>query len=52
MLKAPPADTVFIGETEAPTGDPERDGMILRRLGAGHRLTGLFVRQIGLDSLP
>lgn len=28
-----PADTVFIGETEAPTGDPERDGMILRRLG-------------------
>lgn len=28
-----PADTVFIGETEAPTGDPARDGMILRRLG-------------------
>ena len=28
-----PKDTVFIGETEAPTGDPERDGMILRRLG-------------------
>ena len=28
-----PADTVFIGETEAPTGDPERDEMILRRLG-------------------
>ena len=28
-----PADTVFIGESEAPTGDPERDGMILRRLG-------------------
>lgn len=28
-----PPDTVFIGETEAPTGDPERDGMILRRLG-------------------
>ena len=28
-----PADIVFIGETEAPTGDPERDEMILRRLG-------------------
>ena len=28
-----PADTVFIGESEAPTGDPEKDGMILRRLG-------------------
>lgn len=28
-----PEDTVFIGETEAPTGDPDRDGMILRRLG-------------------
>lgn len=28
-----PSDTVFIGETEAPTGDPDRDGMILRRLG-------------------
>lgn len=27
-----PADTVLIGETEAPTGDPERDEMILRRL--------------------
>lgn len=26
-------DTVFIGETEAPTGDPARDEMILRRLG-------------------
>lgn len=28
-----PADTVLLGESEAPTGDPERDGMILRRLG-------------------
>lgn len=28
-----PADTVFIGESEAPTGDPTQDGMILRRLG-------------------
>lgn len=25
--------TVFIGESEAPTGDPERDKLILRRLG-------------------
>ena len=28
-----PPDTVFIGESEAPTGDPEADGLILRRLG-------------------
>lgn len=28
-----PADTVFLGESEAPTGDPGKDGMILRRLG-------------------
>lgn len=28
-----PPDTVFIGESEAPTGDPEKDKMILRRLG-------------------
>ena len=28
-----PEDAVFIGEVEAPTGDPERDGIILRRLG-------------------
>ena len=28
-----PADTVFIGESEAPAGDPEQDKMILRRLG-------------------
>ncbi len=28
-----PPDTVFIGESEAPTGDPARDGVILRRLG-------------------
>ena len=26
-------DTVFIGEVEAPTGDPEEDVLILRRLG-------------------
>ena len=28
-----PVGTVFIGESEAPTGDPARDEMILRRLG-------------------
>ena len=28
-----PADTVLIGESEAPTGDPAADEMILRRLG-------------------
>ena len=28
-----PPGTVFIGESEAPTGDPAQDGMILRRLG-------------------
>lgn len=28
-----PAETVFLGESEAPTGDPAADGMILRRLG-------------------
>lgn len=28
-----PADTVFIGESEAPTGDETADGLILRRLG-------------------
>lgn len=28
-----PRDTVFIGESEAPTGNPDADGLILRRLG-------------------
>lgn len=28
-----PGNTVFLGESEAPTGDPARDEMILRRLG-------------------
>ena len=28
-----PENTVFIGESEAPTGDPAADGLILRRLG-------------------
>lgn len=27
-----PPDTVLLGESEAPTGDPARDGLILRRL--------------------
>ena len=39
-----PPDTVFIGEPEAPTGDPEKDEMILRRLGfyarSGARILG------------
>ena len=33
MLDRYGADTVFIGESEAPTGDAAADGMILRRLG-------------------
>lgn len=33
MMAQYPADTVFIGETEAETGDPDRDGLILRRQG-------------------
>ena len=31
MMEQYPEDTVFIGETEAVTGDPARDGLILRR---------------------
>lgn len=42
-----PADTVFIGESEAPTGDPAADGMILRRLGF-YRRSGAAV--LGYDS--
>ena len=37
-LAARQDDTVFIGEVEAPTGDPERDVMINRRLGFYDRL--------------
>lgn len=37
-LASKPEDTVFIGEVEAPTGDPERDTMINRRLGFYARL--------------
>ena len=36
-----PPNTVFIGETEAPTGDPARDEMILRRLGFYARNAGM-----------
>ena len=32
MRAAYPADTVFIGEVEAPTGDPVADGIVYRRL--------------------
>lgn len=38
-----PPDTVFIGETEAPIGNPEADTMILRRLG--------FYRRSGAEVL-
>lgn len=33
LLQGYPADTVFIGEVEAPTGDAQTDKMIYRRLG-------------------
>ena len=33
VFDAYPAQTVFLGESEAPTGDAEADEMILRRLG-------------------
>jgi len=42
-----PADTVFIGETEAPTGDPAADGIILRRL-AFYQRTGAVL--LGYDT--
>ena len=38
-----PASAVFLGESEAPTGDPSRDEMILRRLG--------FYRRCGAHTL-
>ena len=43
-IEAYPEGTVFIGETEAPTGDPEADGMILRRLE--------FYKRCGAVTLP
>ena len=38
MMEQYPEDTVFIGETEAETGDPARDGLILRRQNLYRRL--------------
>lgn len=47
MIRRYPADTVFIGESEAPTGDPEADGIILRRLDF-YRRNG--ARTLGYDT--
>ena len=44
MRDAYPAGSVFIGETEAETGDPARDGLILRRQA--------FYRRLGARYLP
>ena len=41
------SETVFIGEVEAPTGDPEADAMIYRRLGFYERSGA---RTLGYDS--
>ena len=38
-----PADTVFIGESEAPVGDPGRDALILRRLNFDRRSGAVFL---------
>lgn len=38
-----PPDTVFIGESEAPTGNPAADGMILRRLDFYRRSGAAFL---------
>ena len=38
-----PKETVFIGEVEAPTGDAEADGIILRRLGFYDRCGAIVV---------
>ena len=43
MMAQYPEDTVFIGETEAETGDPERDELILRRQGLYRRLGAQFM---------
>lgn len=43
LREAYPADTVFIGEVEAPTGDEQADGIIKRRLG--------FYRRSGAKTL-
>ena len=38
-----PADTVFIGESEAPVGDPAQDALILRRLDFYRRSGAVFL---------
>ena len=43
MMEQYPEDTVFIGETEAETGDPAKDGLILRRQGLYRRLGAQFM---------
>ena len=43
MMSRYPENTVFIGETEAETGDPERDGLILRRQNLYRRLGAQFL---------
>ena len=43
MMAQYPEDTVFIGETEAETGDPEADALILRRQGLYRRLGAEFM---------
>ena len=47
LFDAYPPETVFIGESEAPVGDPKRDEMILRRL-AFYRRNG--AASIGYDT--
>ena len=47
IFDAYPPETVFIGESEAPVGDPARDEMILRRL-AFYRRSG--AADIGYDT--
>lgn len=43
MMERYPEETVFIGETEAETGDMARDGLILRRQGLYRRLGAQFM---------
>lgn len=52
MLQSHPDNSIFIGEVEAPTGDPEADAMILRRLGfydrCGAKIAGYDNAQFGV----
>lgn len=43
MMAQYPDDTVFIGETEAEVGDPERDALILRRQALYRRLGARYL---------